>query len=108
LSGALMWKLACNADDVEEEDVLRFDSGDAVFAIYKIREGIFATDGHCTHEQALLSDGFVMDNVIECPLHQGRFDIRTGKALSGPVCVNLRTYPVRIEEGKVFIGLPAP
>lgn len=79
MSRVFQWILACDVDDIEEEDVLRFDYAGAVFAIYKISDGIFATEGSCTHERALLSDGFVIDNVIECPLHQGRFDIRSGK-----------------------------
>ncbi len=70
-------------------------------------DGYFASDGICTHEDERLEDGIVIDNVIECPLHQGRFDLRTGEALSAPVCVNLRTYPVRIEDGRVLLGLPA-
>jgi 3-phenylpropionate/trans-cinnamate dioxygenase ferredoxin subunit len=108
MSRVFQWILACDVDDIEEEDVLRFDYAGAVFAIYKISDGIFATEGSCTHERALLSDGFVIDNVIECPLHQGRFDIRSGKTLGGPVCVSLRTYPVRVEGRKVFVGLPPP
>jgi nitrite reductase/ring-hydroxylating ferredoxin subunit len=47
----------------------------------------------------------VIDNVIECPLHQGRFDVRSGKALSAPVCVDLKTYPVVIKDGRVYLCL---
>jgi len=43
--------------------------------------------------------------VIECPLHQGRFDVRTGKALSAPACIDLKTYPVTIENNKIYISL---
>ena len=53
----------------------------------------------------LLADGLVMDDVIECPLHQGRFDIRTGKALSAPVCVDLKTYETKVENDRVFVRL---
>ena len=63
----------------------------------------YATDGHCTHEQTLLCDGLVMDDVIECPKHNGRFDYTTGKALGAPVLVDLRTYPV---QGRRRHGLP--
>ena len=44
---------------------------------------------------------------IECPLHQGRFDVRSGKALSAPVCVDLRTWPLKIENGEIFLDLTA-
>ncbi|MGA0906611.1 MAG: Rieske 2Fe-2S domain-containing protein, partial [bacterium] len=52
-----------------------------------------------------LADGLVMDNVIECPKHNGRFDYTDGSALGAPVCVNLQTYPVKVEDGLVFISL---
>jgi 3-phenylpropionate/trans-cinnamate dioxygenase ferredoxin component len=97
---------ACDADEIEEEDVIRFDHGGRTFAIYRLEgDEYFASDGLCTHEQVHLADGLVMDNIIECPKHNGRFDIRTGAAKGAPVCVNLKTYPVKVENGKVMIGL---
>jgi 3-phenylpropionate/trans-cinnamate dioxygenase ferredoxin component len=98
------WIEACDADDIEEEDVMRFDHGNQTYAIYRIDDDYYATDGLCTHEQVHLADGLVMDNIIECPKHNGRFDIRTGAAKGAPVCVNLKTYPVRVEDGKVLIN----
>jgi len=99
------WIEACDADDIEEEDVMRFDHGNQTYAIYRIDDDYYATDGLCTHEQVHLADGLVMDNIIECPKHNGRFDIRTGAAKGAPVCVNLKTYPVRVEDGKVLINI---
>ncbi|MBD3922472.1 Rieske 2Fe-2S domain-containing protein [Paenibacillus sp. PR3] len=100
------WIEACEVDDVEEEDVIRFDHGDRTFAIYRTDKGEFyASDGYCTHEKFHLSNGLVMGSVIECPKHNGRFDIKTGAAKRTPVCVDLRTYPVKIENDKVFIQI---
>ncbi len=100
------WVDACAADDIEEEDVIRFDHGDRTYAIYRTAAGqYFATDGLCTHKRAHLADGVVMGTIIECPKHNGRFDIRTGEAQGPPVCVNLVTYPVKLESGRVFVGL---
>jgi 3-phenylpropionate/trans-cinnamate dioxygenase ferredoxin subunit len=100
------WVEACNADDIEPEDVIRFDHGGRTFAVYRSPENeYFATDGICTHEHALLSDGLVMDNIIECPRHNGRFDYKTGEAKGAPVCVDLRTYRVKVEGGKVMIDI---
>ena len=78
------WIRACAADDIDEEDLIRFDYGGNTYCIYNTEKGFFATDGHCTHQEQLLEDGIVIGTVIECPLHQGRFDIPTGKALSAP------------------------
>jgi 3-phenylpropionate/trans-cinnamate dioxygenase ferredoxin subunit len=106
--GAVMseWVRACRAEDVGAEDVIRFDHGGHTYAIYRSADdGYFATDGLCTHEQVHLADGLVMDHVIECPKHNGRFDYRTGEAKGAPVCVALKTYPVRLEAGAVFIDI---
>ena len=100
------WIKACNTTDIEPEDVLRFDHGDRTFAIYRSGEGQFyATDGLCTHQKVHLAGGFVMDNLIECPKHNGRFDYTNGKAKGAPVCVDLKTYPVKVEGNEVFIQL---
>ena len=98
------WVDACGAEDVDEEDVIRFDHGDRTFAIYRSPEDeYFCTDGLCTHEQVHLADGLVLDYVIECPKHNGQFDYRTGEPKRAPVCVTLGTYPVRVQDGRVLI-----
>jgi 3-phenylpropionate/trans-cinnamate dioxygenase ferredoxin subunit len=100
------WIEACSVDDIEEEDVIRFDCGDRTFAIYRTDKGdFFASDGYCTHERFHLSNGLVMGNVIECPKHNGRFDIVTGAAKRAPVCFDLKTYPVKMVKDKVFIQI---
>ena len=100
------WVRACAADDVDEEDVIRFDHGGRTFAIYRSPDDeFFATDGFCTHEKAHLADGLVMDDIIECPKHNGRFNYKTGQAKGAPVCVDLQTYPVKVEAGKVMIQI---
>ena len=98
------WIKACQAGEIEPEDVMRFDHAGRTFAIYRTRDDKFyATDGLCTHEKVHLAGGLVMDHLIECPKHNGRFDFSTGQARGAPVCVNLKTYPVKIESGEVFI-----
>ncbi len=100
------WIEACAADSIGEEDVVRFDHGGRTFAIYRSPDDqYYATDGLCTHEKVHLADGLVMDNIIECPKHNGRFDYRTGAAKGAPVCVDLKSYPVKVEQGKVLIDI---
>lgn len=99
------WIDACAADDIDEEDLICWSHGDRKYAIYNTGDGYYATDLMCTHEAQSLEDGLVMDGVIECPLHGGRFDIATGKALSAPVYQDLATYPVKVEGGRVLINL---
>ena len=101
-----VWVEACGAGDIDAEDVIRFDHGGKTYAIYRAPDDEFyATDGLCTHEKVHLADGLVMDSIIECPKHNGRFDYRTGEAKGAPVCVNLKTYPVKVEAGKVMIQI---
>jgi len=98
------WIRACTTDEIDAEDVARFDHGSRTFAIYHSPDGdFFATDGLCTHEAIHLASGLVMDYVIECPKHNGRFDYRDGEALGAPVCKNLSTYKVKVEDSNVFI-----
>ena len=100
------WIEACAAADIEPEDVIRVDREGRTFAVYRSPDDrYFATDGLCTHEQVHLADGLVMDHIIECPKHNGRFDYRTGEAKGARGCVALRTYPVRVEAGKVLVDI---
>jgi 3-phenylpropionate/trans-cinnamate dioxygenase ferredoxin component len=100
------WIKTCNTNDIEPEDVMRFDHAGKTFAIYRTNDDKFyATDGLCTHQKVHLADGFVMGNLIECPKHNGRFDFTTGQAKGAPVCVDLKTYPTKIEGGEVFIQI---
>jgi 3-phenylpropionate/trans-cinnamate dioxygenase ferredoxin subunit len=100
------WVEACGVDDVERESVIRFDKGNRSFAVYRSPDGDFyCTDGLCTHEAVHLADGLVMDCEVECPKHSGTFDYRTGAAKRLPPCITLRTYPVRVEGGRVLIDM---
>ncbi|MDE0524832.1 MAG: MocE family 2Fe-2S type ferredoxin [Boseongicola sp.] len=100
------WIRACGTNDVEVEDLVRFDHGDRTFAVYRSPDDeYFCTDGLCTHEQAHLEGGLVMDHEIECPKHNATFDYRTGEAKRAPACIDLATYPVKIEDGSVWIEI---
>lgn len=102
----MAWLEVCSADAIDEEDVIRFDHGSRTYAVYRgLDNDYYATDGLCLHEQVHLADGLVMDGLIECPKHNGRFDYRTGAAKGAPVCINLRTYPVKVEGDTVMILL---
>ncbi|MBM3278580.1 MAG: Rieske 2Fe-2S domain-containing protein [Candidatus Handelsmanbacteria bacterium] len=100
------WIETCAAGVVEREDVIRFDQGERTFAIYRTADDqYFATEGLCTHRKVHLSGGFVLGRIIECPKHNGRFDFTTGQAQGAPACVDLKTYPVKLESGKVWLRL---
>jgi 3-phenylpropionate/trans-cinnamate dioxygenase ferredoxin component len=104
--GGVKWHAVCDVGAIPEEDVLQFVHEGKNYAIYHTTSGFYATDGLCTHEDELLSDGLVLGEIIECPRHQGRFHIPTGEAQGAPVCVNLKTYPTKIEGRQVYAGIP--
>ncbi len=97
-------------DAAAEQDVA---DGEAVAVclegvpIVLVRDGdkIFALHDQCTHGAARLSEGFVENGCIECPLHQGRFDLATGEPRSAPVKLAVKAYPVRRESGRIAVGL---
>ena len=75
--------------------ILRVDAGDATFAAYRLDGRWFVTDGICTHSRRVhLATGVIVEDQIECPRHNGRFDIATGEPTREPVCDALQTYPV--------------
>jgi MocE subfamily Rieske [2Fe-2S] domain protein len=99
------WHAAGNAADFEDEDVEQVWVGNLAVAVYKAEGEFYATQDVCTHERAYLSDGVVVDCVVECPFHQGRFDVKTGAALGAPVIVPLKTYPVRVVAGRIYVNV---
>jgi naphthalene 1,2-dioxygenase ferredoxin component len=99
------WIDATAADDVPEEDVIGIIVDGRDIALYNASGEIFATDNICTHGQARLCEGFLEGHEIECPLHQGRFDVRTGQPTCAPVTEAIRSYPIRVEAGRVLIAL---
>lgn len=90
-------------------DVIRFDHADRTYAVYRTHDDTFhATDGICPHGNTHLSTGLVKGCLIECPKHNGRFDIRHGSPQRPPVCVPLATYPVQNVDGLLSIKVREP
>ena len=101
------WTNVITTDEVPEGQVIGVSIGDHNIAIYHTKGGEFhATDNICTHEFAELSEGILEDCVIECPLHAGQFDIRTGKGLCEPIEVDLKVFEVKVADGAVWVKLP--
>ena len=100
------WVEACAVDDLDEEEVISFTHNGKAYAIYRLLDDDFyASDGLCTHEQVALAGGLVINGCIECPMHNGRFNIANGKAMTPPVFEDLKTYPAERRGDKVFINI---
>jgi Na+-transporting NADH:ubiquinone oxidoreductase subunit F len=100
------WIEVCAAADLAVEDVIRFDHARRTFAIYRDSDGaLYATDGICTHGNTHLADGLVKDGLIECPKHNGRFQLKDGAPARPPVCRALATYPVENRGGRLWLNV---
>ncbi len=100
------WVQVCGTEDIDQEEVLRFDHDSKTYAVFRSPDDeYFATDGICTHEHAHLAEGLVIGRQVECPKHKGVFNYETGQAAMPPVCIDLQTYPVRVEDGVVWIDV---
>jgi naphthalene 1,2-dioxygenase system ferredoxin subunit len=99
------WVRVASRSDLAEGEVLGVDVAGKSIALYDADGRLFATDDICTHAYARLSDGWLDGEVIECPLHAARFDIRTGKVLDPPATEDLKTYPVRLVSEDIEIKI---
>ena len=99
------WVDALPVDDLPNNDIYGLIVAGRDIAVYTIGDAVYATDNLCTHGNARLCEGFLDGHEIECPLHQGKFDVRNGQPLCGPVTQALRSYPVKIKDGRVYLQL---
>ena len=97
------WVFVCETSEIDFEDQYKFDYEGRTFCIYHLADGFYATDGMCTHEDVHLSDGLIDGDEIECPMHLGVFNIKTGKVVMDPPCEDLKTYKIKVEDEKIFI-----
>ncbi|MGT2460299.1 non-heme iron oxygenase ferredoxin subunit (plasmid) [Cupriavidus basilensis] len=101
----MTWQLATTCDEVTPDAPFAFSSGEQKVAIYQVGAEYYATDNVCPHAYALMTDGFVEGDKVECPLHGAIFHIPTGRCLGPPADCDLKTYPLKIEGSQVFIDL---
>ena len=99
------WTAVATLDDFAASDAIAVVVAGKEIAIYLVGGSVYATANRCTHGDASLCDGFLEGHEIECPHHQGRFDVRTGAALCAPAEVALATYPARLAGDRVELQI---
>ena len=99
------WISIATPEQLQDGEALGVAVDEHRIALFRHEGEFYATDNVCTHAFALLSDGFLEEGCIECPWHQARFDIRTGKALCAPATKDLQTYPVKVDDGQVWVAV---
>jgi nitrite reductase/ring-hydroxylating ferredoxin subunit len=100
------WRRVAARAEIKPGEMLAKQLGEEPIALTEIDGRVYAVSDTCTHEFALLSDGFLEDNEVECPLHAARFDVCTGRCLAGPAINDLATYEVKVEAGEVYVRMP--
>ena len=101
----LLWHDVMAEDELPQGDVWPVEVQGRDIAIYGVDGQPYASDNLCTHGNARLCEGFLEGHEIECPLHQGRFDVRTGQPSCAPVTEPIKTYPVKLEGGRLWLAL---
>ncbi|MBN2009745.1 non-heme iron oxygenase ferredoxin subunit [candidate division KSB1 bacterium] len=99
-----IWKKVASENEFDEHTRVVMDNGTGI-ALFKLDDGIYAINDQCSHAQGSLSEGDVYDGQVECPQHGAMFDIRTGKNLSFPAVTPVKSYPVKVENGDVYVEL---
>ena len=95
----------CGADAVAEGAALKVETNGLALAVFNVDGEFYVTDDLCTHGPGSLSEGYIEGDVVECNFHNGQFNIRTGEVVSPPCMIPIKTYPTRVENGKVVIDV---
>lgn len=97
------WVRACHVNDFKHSYCFRHRRKE--IALFRLEDGIYATNNSCTHEYSPLCEGMIMDGRVYCPSHGSRFDIRSGAVIDLPATVALKTYKVKVENDEVYVKL---
>jgi naphthalene 1,2-dioxygenase system ferredoxin subunit len=97
------WIPTISTSAIDEEGLASAQAGKVWVALYRVEDEYYATAVVCSHGQASLADGYLEDYLIECPLHQGTFDVRTGEAVGAPCTVPVRSFPVKVEDNIIHV-----
>jgi len=95
----------CAQSEIEPDSVKAYEVGDRRLAVFNIGGQFYVTDDECTHAAASLAEGMLEGDVIECSLHFGAFDVKTGEVKAPPCSFALRTYKVVLQGGDVYVDL---
>jgi nitrite reductase/ring-hydroxylating ferredoxin subunit len=107
MTDTLIWQATVPPSDLEQYGVAQAIIGGLKIALYAVDGEYYATADLCTHGAASLADGYLDGDLIECPLHQGTFNVKTGAAIGAPCTVAIKTFPVKLEDGLLHVGVEA-
>ncbi len=97
------WHRVADEDAITEDEPGSVKVGAGQIGVFRVNGALYAIEDICPHAFALLSQGFVEGEEVECPLHEALFHIPTGKCLREPADRDLKTYEVKVEDGAVYV-----
>jgi anthranilate 1,2-dioxygenase ferredoxin subunit len=100
----IRWHDVGTEEDFNEAELAQVVVNQQSVAVFRVDDEWFALHDLCSHGHARLSEGFVENGCVECPLHQGLIDLRAGAPCSAPITESVRTYPIRVTNGRVETG----
>jgi nitrite reductase/ring-hydroxylating ferredoxin subunit len=100
------WHDIGSAEAVPAGEMRPFEIGEHYIALYNVDGQIYATNNVCSHGEALLTDGYLDNDIVECPLHGGQFEVCSGKAMCAPAETDLQTHLIRVVGGRIEVRLP--
>ena len=105
MNNNIEWHQVASVDDVDDYLPLPVEVDDHQIALYLVDKKIYATTNICSHEHALLSDGYIEKGCVVCPIHQAKFEICSGKTQCAPATKDIKTYPIKVENDLVYVGI---
>jgi nitrite reductase/ring-hydroxylating ferredoxin subunit len=100
------WTRVAGTADIAPGEMIPLEAAGKSIALYRTEDDAWhATDNICSHAYALLTDGWLEEHEVECPLHAGRFDVRTGMATCAPASEAIAVYPVRVDGQDVLVQI---
>jgi 3-phenylpropionate/trans-cinnamate dioxygenase ferredoxin subunit len=82
--------------------------GEHRIALFRVGDAVYAIGDRCSHAEASLAEGEVVDGAVECPRHGSEFDLTTGEPASFPAVKPVAVYPAQVVDGEVFLTVGAP
>jgi nitrite reductase/ring-hydroxylating ferredoxin subunit/uncharacterized membrane protein len=92
--------------DLTEGNTLRVDVGGTIMTLVRLQGEVYAIQEFCTHRHGPLSEGCFADGQVQCPWHNSRFDVRSGKVMQGPAKVDLNVFATRVSDNRIWVQSP--
>ena len=102
----MTWMRIADLSDIPQGEGYAANAEGRHIAIFKVEDTLYACEGLCSHGHAYLAEGYLDGEEIECPMHAGRFNVRTGKATCAPARVDIATFSVEVRDQGVFVDIP--